>query len=137
MIKFIKILIVLIFALIITACGGGSEGSIGSTTTPSSNNTPTNILPVANAGADKSVEVNKSITITGKGTDSDGTIATYVWKKGATVLSNSASFNYSPKNTGIDTLTLTVTDNDGATHSDSMDVTVTSSYKRAHRATGP
>ncbi|WP_415407785.1 PKD domain-containing protein [Sulfurovum sp. CS9] len=83
-----------------------------------------NTPPTANAGPDKTVEVNQPVTITGTGTDTDGTIASYEWKKGSTVLASTASFNYTPDTVGTDTLTLTVTDNDGATGTDSMDVVV-------------
>ena len=86
---------------------------------------PGNNLPVANAGADKSVQVNEAVSITGSGSDTDGTIASYEWKKGSTVLATTASFDYTPNTVGTDTLTLTVTDNDGATGTDSMTVTVT------------
>jgi len=86
---------------------------------------PPNILPVADAGTDESVEVGQTITITGTGTDSDGMIVSYEWKKGNTVLANSASFDYIPTVVGTDTLTLTVMDDDGGTASDEMNVTVT------------
>ncbi len=83
-----------------------------------------NIAPTALAGADKTTIVNTTINIVGRGTDSDGTVVSYVWKKGTTTLANSASFSYTPTNVGTDTLTLTVTDDDGATSSDNMSVTV-------------
>ncbi|WP_415407783.1 PKD domain-containing protein [Sulfurovum sp. CS9] len=86
---------------------------------------PPNTPPTADAGADKAVQVNNTITITGSGTDSDGTVISYEWKKGSTVLASTASFNYTPTTVGTDTLTLTVTDDDGATGTDSMDVVVT------------
>ena len=83
-----------------------------------------NEAPVANAGGDKVAQVNKSIQIIGSGTDSDGTIATYEWSKGFTVIASTAVFNYIPTATGTDTLTLTVTDNNGDSASDTMDVVV-------------
>jgi len=109
---FITLLTTLILTL--NGCSGGG----GNTETP-------NQAPTANAGADRTVEVNHSITITGSGTDSDGTILSFQWKKGSTVLANSASFEYAPTTVGTDTLTLTVTDNDGATNNDTMNVNVT------------
>ncbi len=84
-----------------------------------------NIAPTANAGANVEVEINQAVTITGTGTDTDGSIISCQWKEGATVLSNSISFDYTPATAGTHTLTLTVTDNDGATASDSMTVTAT------------
>lgn len=80
--------------------------------------------PVANAGDDKSVTVNQSITLTGSGTDSDGSITSYEWKKDNTVLATTASFDYTPKTVGTDTLTLTVTDDEGSQTSDSVVITV-------------
>ena len=87
-------------------------------------NNQRNKLPVANAGADTTVKVNESITITGSGTDRDGRIVSYEWKKGSTVLATTASFSYTPTVVGTDTLTLSVTDDDGVISSDSVKVTV-------------
>ena len=89
-------------------------------------NTTPNVPPVANAGKDKKVIVGQSITITGTATDSDGTIKSYKWKKGSTVLATTASFTYTPTVAGKDTLTFTVTDDGGASASVSMIVTVIS-----------
>jgi len=85
-----------------------------------------NVLPTANAGADLSTQVNQAVTITGSATDTDGTIVAYEWREvGAGIVSNAASFSYTPTTAGLYTLTLTVTDNDGAMASDSMIVTAT------------
>ena len=83
-----------------------------------------NIAPTVNAGTDQTVQVNQSITITGTATDSDGTIASYQWTKGITVLATTPGFSYTPGAVGTDTLTLTVTDNYAATASASIDVDV-------------
>jgi len=83
-----------------------------------------NLNPTANAGGDQSIKVNRTITIAGTGTDDDGTVESYEWKKGSTTLATTASFDYSPTTSGTDTITLTVTDNDGNTASDSIEVTV-------------
>ena len=88
---------------------------------PSDINTP----PTANAGADQTVQVNNTVTITGSGTDSDGIIKTYQWYYGTTIVANTASFEFTPDTVGFYTLTLVVTDNDGATGTDSMELTVT------------
>ncbi len=93
-----------------------------------------NQAPTANAGVDKSVEVNKSITLNGSGTDSDGSIVSYEWKEGNTVLGSSATLNYTPKTVGKHTLVLTVTDNDGATGSDTVVVTATKKPNQAPTA---
>ncbi|MGV6831972.1 MAG: DUF4214 domain-containing protein [bacterium] len=83
-----------------------------------------NVSPVANAGEDRSVIVNESITLTGTATDNDGTIVSYEWKEGSTVLATTASFTYTPTVEGSHTLVLTVTDDDGTVGSDSVVVTV-------------
>ena len=111
-------------ALAITACNGGNESS-DSNGGESVKTPPTNIFPVSNAGMDKHVIVNNSITITGTGTDSDGNVTSFQWKKDSETLASTASFTYTPTKTGIDTLTLSITDDDGATHSDSLKVSVT------------
>jgi PKD repeat protein len=74
--------------------------------------------PVANAGPDRSVEVNHTVTLSGSGSDSDGSIVSYIWKEGEKVLAESIAFAYIPQTLGAHTLTLTVTDDKGATHSD-------------------
>jgi len=81
-----------------------------------------NLRPAANAGDDRRVQVNQSVTLTGSGTDSDGTIVGFEWWEGATVLSTSPSVTYTPVSVGTYTLELIVTDDDGATGSDTVDV---------------
>ena len=83
-----------------------------------------NNSPTADGGANKSVEVNKTITLTGSASDSDGTIVSYEWKKGSTILATTASFEYTPSVVGKDVLTFTVIDNDGAFASDSVQIVV-------------
>lgn len=99
--------------MMLNGCGGGGGGG-GSETS--------NQPPIADAGEDKNVQVKQTIRIVGSGSDADGTIASYQWKKGDAVLADTASFDYTPATAGIHTLTLTVTDNEGATDSDTMDV---------------
>ncbi len=84
-----------------------------------------NVAPTANAGADTSVQVNSPVTLTGSGTDTDGTIASYRWTENGSVLATTASFSYTPSTEGTHTLTLTVTDNDGASATDDVVVTAT------------
>ncbi|TWU33853.1 LamG-like jellyroll fold domain-containing protein [Novipirellula artificiosorum] len=84
--------------------------------------------PSANAGSNITVSDaddngSEMVTLTGAGSDTDGTIASYEWSEGSTVLGTSSSI--SPVlNVGSHVLTLTVTDNGGATSSDSVVVTV-------------
>ncbi|HEY9129385.1 MAG TPA: M6 family metalloprotease domain-containing protein [Sulfurovum sp.] len=106
--------------ILLSGCGGGGGSGTSDTT---------NLAPFANAGLDRSVMVNETITITGSGSDSDGTIVNYQWKEGSLILANTAEFNYTPTTVGTHTLTFTVTDNDGATDSDQMNVNVTEAKK--------
>lgn len=95
---------------------------------PSSSPTPPpsiNKLPTANAGVDKTIQLGESVTMTGTGSDSDGTIVSYKWKKGSTVLATTAEFVYTPTAVSSDTLIFTVTDDDDASASDTVIVEVT------------
>lgn len=94
-------------------------------------NTTTNQNPVANAGADQSISLpTNSITLNGTGTDADGTIASYSWSKisgPASYLIASASASQTVVNSlvaGIYQFQLTVTDNQGASASDTVQITV-------------
>jgi len=82
-----------------------------------------NKIPIVDAGEDKTVTVNESVTLYGSGSDVDGSV-TFEWKKGSSVLGTDATLTYTPTEVGTDTLILTVTDNDGATASDSVNVVV-------------
>jgi hypothetical protein len=85
---------------------------------------------VANAGTDKTITLpTSSTTLTGSGTDSDGTIASYAWTKvsgGAATLTNasSATLSVSGLVAGTYTFRLTVKDNAGATATDDVILTV-------------
>ena len=121
--KHIKLLLLIAATIILTACGGGGSSN------PGTDAPPANKLPVVNAGQDLSVQENTPVTITGTASDSDGTIASTIWSINGQTKSASSSFVYTPTTVGVDTLTLTVTDNDGATVTDTMKVTVTATPK--------
>jgi hypothetical protein len=92
----------------------------------------TNAAPVANAGADKKLALpSSSIAITGSGTDTDGTIASYSWTKisgGAAYITGSTSQTLKLSNltSGSYVFRLTVKDNGGATDTDDVTVIVDS-----------
>jgi hypothetical protein len=125
-IKVITLLsITVLFITVLSACGGG-----GGTTTPPP--TPANVSPTADAGADQSVDEQTVVTLSGSGTDSDGSVTNYSWAQTAgqsVTLTNassaSASFSSPILTTEmILTFQLTVTDNDGATTTNATDVIV-------------
>ena len=77
--------------------------------------------PVANAGADVTVNLGDSVILDGSNSsDADGNIVSYQWDNGSTGVSPTTTFN----SEGTFTITLTVTDDQGATATDSVVVTV-------------
>ncbi len=93
-------------------------------------NAAANIPPVADAGSDKTITLpTNSVSVTGSGTDADGTISNYLWTKisgpSATITSaSSASTSITSLVQGTYLFELKVTDNQGATSRDTMKVTV-------------
>jgi hypothetical protein len=90
-----------------------------------------NTAPIAVAGADQTITLpQNTVSLNGSGTDADGTIASYEWTK----VSGPAGGNISSANTaatditnlqqGVYVFRLTVTDNDGATATNDVQVTV-------------
>lgn len=92
--------------------------------------TAPNILPVANAGADRLHNLPpNSLQLNGSGTDEDGTITKYKWRKisgPAISFNNDSIANPIVSNlvAGIYTLELVVTDNRNGTGKDTMVLTV-------------
>ena len=88
--------------------------------------------PTANAGADQSVDEGMTVNLPGSGTDPDGTIASYSWIQtvGPTVTlsnANTAMAGFTAPLVSANTLLtfqLTVTDNQGGTDTDTVNVTV-------------
>ena len=87
-----------------------------------------NVPPTVSAGVDQTVadgdnSGDQFVTLNGSASDSDGSSVSYAWTEGATALGSTA--HVSPTlSVGTHTLTLTVTDNDGATASDNVVITV-------------
>ena len=92
---------------------------------------PPNVAPVANAGPNQTITLPvNNVTVNGSGTDADGTIATYMWS----YVSGPASYNITNSSQaqttiiglvqGVYVFRLTVTDNDGATSTSDITITV-------------
>ena len=101
------------------------------TTPTSETSTTTNVAPVANAGSDRTT-IYTAITIVGSATDKDGTIASYQWTQTGGAASrlkdaNTSKLVVSELRDGKYYYRLTVKDNDGASHSDDIIITVSNS----------
>ncbi len=105
---------------VIVSCGGGGGG-------------PANMAPVANAGTAQTVNEQASVTLNGTGSsDSDGSISRFQWAQtsgpGVTLTNATvASPSFTAPAVAADTdlaFRLTVTDNGGATDSETVSVTV-------------
>ena len=106
-----------------------ADGTVIETVSVPQGGGSSNQPPVANAGPDQTVtdsdgNGSETVALNGAGSsDPDGTISSYVWKEGATQIATGATPSVSLA-VGTHTLTLTVTDNAGATASDTVVVTV-------------
>ena len=118
------IVMTLAVSLLLSGCGGGDgDGEVA----------PANRSPVADAGVNRTVDADDPVTLDGSGSaDPDGSIANYQWGQmtgPAVSLSNAdqaiASF-VAPAADTVMTLVfrLTITDDDGATASDDVSITV-------------
>ena len=84
-----------------------------------------NLPPVSNAGDDQSLTMGDAIFVNGsQSSDSDGVIVSYEWKNGTTVLSTDSFDQIASLPVGVHPLTLTVTDDDGATDTDTVLITI-------------
>jgi CubicO group peptidase (beta-lactamase class C family) len=130
LLRFVMRVQFLLLFLLLAACGGGngSGGPPPTTQTPPTQNQ----APTANAGADQRVDEGTKVELAGSGADGDGTVASYSWQQDSgTVVTisdddmASASFT-APTVTADEDLvfSLIVTDNNGATASDTVKVTV-------------
>lgn len=108
-----------------------SRGPLAGTPTEPPPPPPTNVAPSADAGPDASYQTaakrgtKATFTLDGRASaDSDGSIVSHVWRLGSKVVGNAVTVNQT-KGVGSYLYTLTVTDDDGATGSDQVTVTVT------------
>lgn len=117
--------IMFFISLFLAACGGGGGSN-------QSNSVTVNQVPVANAGSDQIVDEEIEVILKGSGSDTDGSILSYKWTQTfgeeATLInstSETASF-IAPKVTSDEILTfqLNVVDNEGASGTDSVSITV-------------
>lgn len=92
-----------------------------------------NKIPQANAGSDVTVTLPNGVSITGSGTDTDGSIASYTWTQisgpSTATLSGATAAKVTASNlvAGVYVFRLRVTDNGGEGDSDYVKVTVNAS----------
>src|SRR5690606_19008434 len=75
----LRLLAGIIVVSALTACGGGGGGGAEGRKAGSSRGAVSNVVRVANAGADKSVNAGDRVDRVACGTDSDGRIKGYQW----------------------------------------------------------
>jgi len=118
---------ILVFELTVTDNDGANATDSISITVQNNNQSPT-----ADAGVDQTVDEGTAVNLAGNGTDPDGSISSYAWTQIAGPLvslinENTANASFTAINVDVDTLVtfqLTVTDNDGANATDTVNVTI-------------
>jgi len=81
--------------------------------------------PIANAGADVNANEDDLVQLDASGSsDLDGSIVSYQWKEGNTIIGNNKTLQKSDFVEGVHRITLIVTDDDGVTSTDTVVVTI-------------
>ncbi len=111
-----------------------NAGAFGRDTMQVTVNASSNIPPTANAGPNQTITLPaNTVTLTGSGTDPDGTVVAYLWTKvagpvaGTITNPNTAGTTVTGLVQGTYSFELRVTDNAGAFGRDTMQVTVNAS----------
>lgn len=118
---------VLMSLIMVASCGGSSGGSSAPPSEPTSN-----LPPTVNAGQDQTVDEGTEVSLSGTAQDSDGSIQSYSWEQNsglAVTIADANTANASFTAPFVDAsevlqFQLTVTDDDGATASDNISITV-------------
>ncbi len=124
--RLVKQILTLLLINLLAACGNSTD-DVEPPPPP-----PVNQVPIADAGADQTVNEAVVVTLLGAGVDADGSIASYSWVEtsGATVSlsdgdTETATFDAPTTATQLTlTFELTVTDNQGATATDDVEIIV-------------
>ncbi len=106
---------------------GAMSASDSAVATISSGSNPCNgnTAPVANAGPNKSGQVNQALSFSGAGSsDPGGSISSYSWNFGDGQMASGINVSHSYSNAGNYTVTLTVIDNCNASASDTASVSI-------------
>ena len=118
-----------------------NSGSVGKDTVEIQVNAASNIAPTANAGADQTITLpTNNVSLSGSGTDSDGSISKYLWSKisGPSTFqiadSSFATTNVSELVEGVYQFELKVTDNNGSVGKDTVQIKVNAASNLAPTA---
>ncbi|OVE82286.1 hypothetical protein BVY03_01305 [bacterium K02(2017)] len=109
-----------------------NDGATGVDTVNITVNEIPNVGPTANAGTDQTVLDNETVNLNGSASsDSDGTIVSYIWTEGGSQIGSGVNAVVGPLSAGTHTIILTVTDDDGATDTDTVVITVNEAPNQA------
>lgn len=125
--------------LLLTGCSSGSGD------TANNNGTTSNSPPTVNAGDDFTIGDNQSFDLSGSATDSDGSVTSFSWAQigGPAVTienANSSGATFNPGDLAADAVyrfRLTATDDDGASSSDDVSISVDDNSSALRVALGP
>jgi len=112
----------------VSGCGGGGSSPQDTNKTVTTDSTDNNQKLEVYAGDDRKTQINTPITIFGYVVGDKSNIYSYEWTKDKKTLATTLKFIYIPTKLGVDTLTLTVTTNDGEKLSDNTKVEVLEEY---------
>nr|WP_246545742.1 PKD domain-containing protein [Pelotalea chapellei] len=125
-----------IFTITLTVTDNG--GATGTSTSVATVQASANVSPVANAGPDATGAPAQTLTFSGSGSsDSDGTITSYSWDFGNGTTSTDMTASTVYTGAGTFTVKLVVTDNMGATSSDTAIVTIKEQNQPPKANAGP
>jgi len=113
--NYFRFTLFLTLGLFMTACGGGSKSTA-----------PTIQSDKVDAGEDKRVKVNESVTLTAKSISNIENVSSFLWTYQENTLATTRSFSYTPTTLGVKTLTFSALYNDGKKFSDTLKVIVSS-----------
>lgn len=122
--KTVKYNLIFLLLFLLSGCGASSVDK-ARTAAQDANSILVNKTPVADAGLNQTVKLKEVVILSAlKSTDSDGNIVSYKWSEGGTALGQSKTLVINTLSLGTHIITLSVTDNSGATSSDIVTIIV-------------
>lgn len=112
-----RLFLFLTLAILMVACSGESK-SASPTTQPTA-------TKKVDAGEDRYLQLNESVTLRAKSVSHQDEVTSYLWKSEKETLATTPSFVYTPTTLGVKKLTLLVRYDDGTEATDTLKVIVT------------